>query len=94
MIDRRIHTHAALGRRLNTMPAFATDYFGPGQIGSVYGIMLTAWGCAAVFGPSLVAGIRQATGHYREAMLWLALATLVSAVVPLFLRPPASRVKD
>jgi MFS transporter, OFA family, oxalate/formate antiporter len=51
-------------------------------------MMLTAWGCAAVFGPSLVAGIRQATGHYQGAMRWLALATLVSAVLPLLLRPP------
>jgi OFA family oxalate/formate antiporter-like MFS transporter len=79
------------GGGFGTMPAFATDYFGAGQIGSIYGFMLTAWGCAAVFGPSLVAGIRQATGHYRDAMLWLALATLVSAVVPLLLRPPADR---
>jgi OFA family oxalate/formate antiporter-like MFS transporter len=73
------------------MPAFATDYFGAGQIGSIYGMMLTAWGCAAVFGPSLVAGIREATGHYQGAMRWLALATLVSGVVPLLLRPPREK---
>jgi OFA family oxalate/formate antiporter-like MFS transporter len=79
------------GGGFGTMPAFATDYFGAGQIGSIYGMMLTAWGCAAVFGPSLVAGIRQATGHYQGAMRWLALATLVSAVVPLLLRPPRER---
>jgi len=79
------------GGGFGTMPAFATDYFGAAQIGSIYGLMLTAWGCAAVFGSSLVAGIRQATGHYQGAMRWLALATLVSAVVPLFLRPPRAR---
>jgi OFA family oxalate/formate antiporter-like MFS transporter len=79
------------GGGFGTMPAFATDYFGAGQIGSIYGLMLTAWGCAAVFGPSLVAGIRQATGHYQGAMRWLALATLVSAVVPLLLRPPRAQ---
>jgi OFA family oxalate/formate antiporter-like MFS transporter len=79
------------GGGFGTMPAFAADYFGAGQIGSIYGAMLTAWGCAAVFGPSLIAGIRQATGHYRDALLWLSLATLVSAVVPLLLRPPTER---
>jgi MFS transporter, OFA family, oxalate/formate antiporter len=79
------------GGGFGTMPAFATDYFGAAQIGSIYGLMLTAWGCAAVFGPSLVAGIRQATGHYQGAMRWLALATLVSSVVPLLLRPPQER---
>jgi len=79
------------GGGFGTMPAFAADYFGAGQIGSIYGMMLTAWGSAAVFGPSLVAGIRQATGHYQGAMRWLALATLVSGVVPLLLRPPQKR---
>jgi MFS transporter, OFA family, oxalate/formate antiporter len=79
------------GGGFGTMPAFATDYFGAGQIGSIYGMMLTAWGCAAVFGPSLVAGIREATGHYQGAMRWLALATLVSGVVPLLLRPPREK---
>jgi OFA family oxalate/formate antiporter-like MFS transporter len=79
------------GGGFGTMPAFASDYFGAAQIGSIYGLMLTAWGFAAVFGPSLVAGIRQATGHYQGAMRWLALATLVSAAVPLLLRPPRER---
>jgi MFS transporter, OFA family, oxalate/formate antiporter len=79
------------GGGFGAMPAFATDYFGAGQIGSIYGMMLTAWGFAAVFGPSLVAEIRQATGHYQGAMSWLALATLISTVVPLLLRPPRER---
>jgi MFS transporter, OFA family, oxalate/formate antiporter len=79
------------GGGFGAMPAFATDYFGARQIGSIYGMMLTAWGFAAVFGPSLVAGIRQATGHYQGAMRWLALATLVSTLVPLLLRPPRGR---
>jgi OFA family oxalate/formate antiporter-like MFS transporter len=79
------------GGGFGTMPAFATDYFGTQQIGSIYGMMLTAWGFAAVFGPTLVAEIRQATGHYQGAMRWLALATLVSTAVPLLLRPPRER---
>jgi OFA family oxalate/formate antiporter-like MFS transporter len=79
------------GGGFGTMPAFATDYFGAGQIGSIYGLMLTAWGCAAVFGPSLVAGIRQATGYYQGAMRWLALAMLASAALPLLLRRPSGR---
>jgi MFS transporter, OFA family, oxalate/formate antiporter len=79
------------GGGFGTMPAFASDYFGAAQIGSIYGLMLTAWGFAAVFGPTLIAGIRQATGHYQGAMRWLALATLVSTVAPLLLRPPRER---
>jgi OFA family oxalate/formate antiporter-like MFS transporter len=51
-------------------------------------MMLTAWGFAAAFGPTLVAKVREATGRYQGALLWLALATLLSAVLPLLLRPP------
>ncbi|MCU1261138.1 MAG: major facilitator superfamily 1 [Bryobacterales bacterium] len=79
------------GGGFGTMPAFAADYFGPGQIGSIYGLMLTAWGAAGVVGPTVIARARQATGHYQGAMRGIALVMLVSAVVPLFLRPPSVR---
>ncbi len=77
------------GGGFGTMPAFATDYFGDREIGSIYGLMLTAWGFAALFGPMLVASVRQATGHYWGALNLLSVTMLVSAVVPLFLRRPA-----
>jgi MFS family permease len=37
------------GGGFGTMPAFATDYFSPKWIGSIYGLMLTAWGFGGVF---------------------------------------------
>jgi OFA family oxalate/formate antiporter-like MFS transporter len=76
------------GGGFGTMPAFAADYFGAKQIGSIYGLMLTAWGFAAMFSPTLVATARQATGHYDRALSLLALAMLLSAIVPLLLHPP------
>lgn len=76
------------GGGFGTMPAFATDYFGSKQIGSIYGLMLTAWGFAAMFGPTVVARVRQATGHYNGALSMLALVMLLSTIVPLLLRPP------
>jgi MFS transporter, OFA family, oxalate/formate antiporter len=79
------------GGGFGTMPAFAADYFGAKQIGSIYGLMLTAWGFAAVTGPSLIAQIRESTGHYQGALRVLALVMLVSAILPLFLRPPRLR---
>jgi OFA family oxalate/formate antiporter-like MFS transporter len=79
------------GGGFGTMPAFVADYFGSKQIGPIYGMMLTAWGFAATFGPTLVATIREATGHYRSALLWLSLATLLSAALPLLLRPPVEK---
>ena len=78
------------GGGFGTMPAFAADYFGPENVGSVYGLILTAWGFAGILGPTLIAHIRQHTGHYSQALQIIAVIMLVSAVVPLIVRPPAS----
>jgi MFS transporter, OFA family, oxalate/formate antiporter len=53
--------------------------------------MLTAWGAAALFGPTLIARVREATGHYQGAMHIIAIVMLLSSVVPLLLRPPSLR---
>jgi OFA family oxalate/formate antiporter-like MFS transporter len=76
------------GGGFGTMPAFAADYFGPANVGSIYGLMLTAWGFAGVFGPALIANLRQQTGHYSQALHIIALITFVSAVLPLIIHPP------
>jgi OFA family oxalate/formate antiporter-like MFS transporter len=78
------------GGGFGTMPAFAADYFGPENVGSVYGLMLTAWGFAGLVGPTLIARIRQSTGHYSEALTIISVVMLVSAVIPLLVRPPDS----
>lgn len=52
------------GGGFGTMPAFTADYFGPRNVGPIYGLMLTAWGFASVFGPLLIAHLRQTTGQY------------------------------
>jgi OFA family oxalate/formate antiporter-like MFS transporter len=77
------------GGGFGTMPAFASDYFGTKNIGSIYGLMLTAWGAAGVVGPTLVAQFRQATGEYQGALRIMALVALLSAMVPLLLHPPS-----
>jgi OFA family oxalate/formate antiporter-like MFS transporter len=79
------------GGGFGTMPAFAADYFGPRNVGSVYGLMLTAWGFAGVIGPTLIAHVRQSTGHYTEALDIIAGIMLVSAVLPFIIRPPKSQ---
>jgi OFA family oxalate/formate antiporter-like MFS transporter len=51
------------GGGFGTMPAFAADYFGPKNVGPIYGLMLTAWGFASAFGPLLIAHMRETAGH-------------------------------
>jgi MFS transporter, OFA family, oxalate/formate antiporter len=82
------------GGGFGTMPAFATDYFGPTNVGSIYGLMLTAWGFAGVLGPMLIANIRQSTGHYSQALTVIAIIVLVSSVLPLIVHPPKGEAKD
>ena len=82
------------GGGFGTMPAFATDYFGPTNVGSIYGLMLTAWGFAGVLGPMLIANIRQSTGHYSQALTVIAIIVLVSAVLPLIVHPPKGEASE
>ena len=77
------------GGGFGTMPAFAADYFGPGNVGSIYGLMLTAWGFASAFGPLLIAHLRQSSGEYRGGLHIIAGLMLLSALLPLVIRPPA-----
>lgn len=76
------------GGGFGTMPAFAADYFGPKNVGPVYGLMLTAWGFASAFGPLLIAYMRQTTGSYRGALHVIAEIMAVSTLLPFVVRPP------
>jgi len=78
------------GGGFGTMPAFAADFFGPLDIGSIYGLMLTAWGFAGVVGPAVIAYLREHTGHYNQALHVIAITMLISAVLPFFVKPPGA----
>src|SRR5271157_4699492 len=82
------------GGGFGTMPAFAADYFGAKDVGSIYGLMLTAWGFASAFGPLLIANLRQADGTYRGALHIIAGVMLVSAVLPVLVSPPRETELD
>jgi MFS transporter, OFA family, oxalate/formate antiporter len=77
------------GGGFGTMPAFAADYFGSANVGSIYGLMLTAWGFASAFGPLLIAHMRQSAGTYSGGLHIIALIMVLSVVLPLLVRPPA-----
>jgi OFA family oxalate/formate antiporter-like MFS transporter len=79
------------GGGFGTMPAFAADYFGAEHVGSIYGLMLTAWGVAGVLGPTLMAALRERSGGYDQGLRLIAGLMLVSAIIPLLVRPPVGR---
>ncbi len=74
------------GGGFGTMPAFAADFFGPKNAGTIYGAMLTAWSAGAIVGPILIASV-----DYRTALYIIAGIMLVSCVLPLIARILAQR---
>jgi MFS family permease len=42
-----------------TVPAYLADLFGTQMVGAIHGRLLTAWSAAGIFGPFLIAAIRQ-----------------------------------
>jgi OFA family oxalate/formate antiporter-like MFS transporter len=80
------------GGGFGTMPAFAADYFGSKNVGPIYGLMLTAWGCASAVGPLLIAYMRQTTGSYHGALHIIAGVMAISALVPIVVSRPGGGV--
>jgi MFS transporter, OFA family, oxalate/formate antiporter len=76
------------GGGFGTMPAFAADYFGSKNIGPIYGLMLTAWGCASYFGPQLIIKLLGPTGSYARGLHTIAVIMLISAALPIIVSPP------
>jgi len=76
------------GGGFGTMPAFAADYFGPKNVGPIYGLMLTAWSFASAVGPLLIAHMRETAGSYRGALHIIAGVMALSTLLPILVRPP------
>jgi OFA family oxalate/formate antiporter-like MFS transporter len=76
------------GGGFGTMPAFTADYFGPKNVGPIYGLMLTAWSFASVFGPLYIARMRETAGNYGGALHVIAGVMAVSILLPIIVRPP------
>jgi OFA family oxalate/formate antiporter-like MFS transporter len=76
------------GGGFGTMPAFAADYFGARNVAPIYGLMLTAWGAASVFGPLLIAHMRETTKTYSGALQIIAVVLALSLVLPFAMGPP------
>lgn len=76
------------GGGFGTMPAFNADYFGPANVGKIYGLMITAWGFGGVLGPILISRIIDTTDSYTAAFYIIAGILLVSSILPFIVRPP------
>jgi MFS transporter, OFA family, oxalate/formate antiporter len=82
------------GGGLGTMPAFAADYFGPKNVGVIYGLMLTAWGTASAVGRLLVSTLRTSSGSPSQPFYIIAVIMLVSLVGPFIVRTPRPQIEE
>ncbi len=75
------------GGGFGAMPSFVLDVFGPRLMPVVYGAILTAWGCAGIAGPQLVAFLKdnfaaQAASYtFTSAAAFLAFGLLIAFVL-------------
>jgi MFS transporter, OFA family, oxalate/formate antiporter len=76
------------GGGFGTMPAFTADYFGPANVGKIYGLILTAWSFGGVLGPLLISYVIDSTDSYSLAFFILAGIMVASAAVAFIVRPP------
>jgi len=76
------------GGAFGIMPAFTADYFGSRNVGPIYGLIATAWGAAAAFGPLLLAETLKSSGSYTSGLHIISAIMAFSSLLPVFLRPP------
>ena len=77
------------GGGFGVMPSFNADYFGTKYMGQIYGFILTAWGLGGVVGPFIAGFVKDKTGSYSSALVWIAVMLIVAAIIPFFVKKPS-----
>lgn len=75
------------GGFLSTFPALTADYYGNENLGKNYGVVILAFGTAALIGGSLVARF-----EFTQAFSIAALLCLIAAFMTLFVRKPELKI--
>lgn len=73
------------GGGFGVMPAFNADFFGTKHFGANYGLQLTAWGFAAVFGTYILSSMKALSGSYSGLMQPVSIALLVAMFFPMII---------
>jgi OFA family oxalate/formate antiporter-like MFS transporter len=79
------------GGGFGTMPSFNAGCFGTKYMGLNYALILTAWGCAALVGPILVARAKDMTGSFAGMLPLIALLLLGAVILPFLTKKPSRR---
>jgi OFA family oxalate/formate antiporter-like MFS transporter len=78
------------GGGFGVMPSFNADFFGTRYMGQIYGFILTAWGLGGVVGPFIAGFVKDRTGSYTGALVWIAIMLVIAAIIPFFIKRPGA----
>ncbi len=78
------------GGGFGTMPSFTADYFGTKFMGVVYGWILLAWGVGGIVGPIFVAYVKDHTGSFSGALVYVAVMLVVATILPIITHKPGA----
>jgi OFA family oxalate/formate antiporter-like MFS transporter len=76
------------GTQLSVYASTSADFFGTKNVGFNYGLLLLAWGVAAIRGPVLGGRVYVATGEYRDAFFVAAAMSIAALATLAFARSP------
>ncbi len=76
------------GTQLSVYASTSADFFGTRNVGFNYGLLLLAWGVAAILGPFLGGRVYVATGEYRYAFFVAAAMSIAALVTLTFAKNP------
>jgi OFA family oxalate/formate antiporter-like MFS transporter len=82
------------GGGIGVMPAFLADYFGPDNVGALFGLMIVSQCVGAGVGPMLFAFLREVTGTYALTLHIIAALLVAGGVLAVLLRPPEGERLD
>jgi MFS transporter, OFA family, oxalate/formate antiporter len=78
------------GTQLSVYASTSADFFGTRNVGFNYGLLLCAWGVAAILGPFLGGRVYVATGEYRYAFFVAAAMSIGAIAILALARNPHS----
>ena len=81
------------GTQLSVYASTSADFYGTKNVGFNYGLLLLAWGTAAILGPVLGGRVYVATGEYRWAFFIGAAMSVAALAVLAAARSPHARVE-
>jgi OFA family oxalate/formate antiporter-like MFS transporter len=70
------------------------ELFGNKHISENYSVAFVAYGLSALFGPMLIANIRQATGEYAYGYMFAILFSLIAFTITMFIIRIANKIRE